>query len=234
MEDLGRVAEVDGDGAQRRPVRPVETTPGCLDEEVQQHRVVVGGHDQQVTARGQPGEQGLRDARRQHSGDRGVDGVAPRPQHRGARFRGGRMTGGHRAAGGLGRGRHLSPVSRCKPVHCRTGVVFQVPRPVARDCRERGSGKIKAPWRASRRGDGRGLIGSGRSSAILSSSTERAARVLRSRSCSSSRMRRRKATRSAWPFSAASSAVNRRRSSMPRPASRRHVTIPIQATSSSV
>ena len=81
MEDLGRVAEVDGDGAQRRPVRRVEATPGCLDEEVEQHRVVAGRHDQQVTARGQPGEQGLRDERGQHGGDRGVDGVAPRPQY---------------------------------------------------------------------------------------------------------------------------------------------------------
>jgi hypothetical protein len=55
----------------------VETPPGRLDEEVQQHRVAAGGHDQQVAARGQPGEQRLRDARRQHRGDGGVDGVAP-------------------------------------------------------------------------------------------------------------------------------------------------------------
>ena len=79
VEHLGGALEVHQDRNQRHRTGGC-APPGRLDEEVQQHRVLVGRGDEQVAARPQAGEQRFGHERGEDGGDGCVDRVAPCPQ----------------------------------------------------------------------------------------------------------------------------------------------------------
>jgi hypothetical protein len=94
MKDLHRVTERDVDRHELGYRRGGGVAAGRLDEEVQQRRLVTGARDEHVAAGAEARQERLRDERRQHRGDRGVDGVATLAQHPRSRLRGQRMAGG--------------------------------------------------------------------------------------------------------------------------------------------
>jgi hypothetical protein len=98
VERLRGPAEVDHDG-QRLAGRTARAPAGRLHEEVEQDGLGIEAGHEQVAARAEAGQQRLAGERGEHRAQRGVDGVAARPQDLCAGLRGPRMAGGDDTAG---------------------------------------------------------------------------------------------------------------------------------------